>query len=183
MSNESFQSNARQAYNPDAGSVLNAKWGREVMALGYTVVPDILLTRMAALGLKPAELLLIMQILRFWWSPGQLPFPSKRKLAEAIGYSERNVQRMITRLVKLKFIRRIERKREADCNDSNFYDLGPLIARLQPLALAEAAERRKTGAGGQEQADRMQSPRPEPDRSDRNWIRSPRPELDRSNRI
>jgi Helix-turn-helix domain len=146
MSNESFQSHARQTYNPDAGSVLNAKWGREVMALGYTVVPDILLTRMAALGLKPAELLLIMQILRFWWSPNQLPFPSKRKLAEAIGYSERNVQRMITRLVKLKFIRRIERKCEADCNDSNVYDLGPLIARLKPLAIAEAAGRGAYGA-------------------------------------
>jgi hypothetical protein len=52
------------------------------------------------------------------------------------------VQRIIGRLVKLGLLRRIERKRTGDRNDSNMYDFGPLIERLKRLAVAANPERK-----------------------------------------
>jgi len=141
-------SNRAARQNSDPNTVLNAKWGREVIALGYTAVPDILLMRMAALGLKPAELVLVLQLLRYWWSADQLPFPSKRTLAGAIGCSEKNVQKVIARLVATGLVLRIERRCAADRNQSNVYDLRPLVERLKKLAAVEAAERGRIGAAG-----------------------------------
>lgn len=117
-----------------AESVLAEKWGLEIIGQGYTAVPDVLLARMGELKLTPTEMVLILQLLRFWWAAGQWPFPSKRTLAQAMGMSEKNVQKVMGRLVRGGLVRRIERKKASDRNDSNCYDLEPLIARLLPLA-------------------------------------------------
>jgi predicted transcriptional regulator len=119
---------------------LTKKWGEEIMAVGFTAVPDILLKRMAVLGITPMEMMVLLQILSYWWSAEQLPFPSKAKIAVAIGCHEKTVQQAITRLVKLGFIRRQERRRAEDRNESNIYDFSPLIEILKPEAVKEAAE-------------------------------------------
>jgi len=148
----------------DSSTVLNAKWGRDVMALGYTVVPDVLLTHMAVLGLTPAELVMILQLLRYWWSPEQMPFPSKRKLAEAIGCSEKNVQKVIARLEYQGYIRRIQRRHPGDRSESNVYDMRPLLEMLEPLVICETRERRQKAAARQDLMDSVRrginGPRP-----------------------
>ncbi|OAV63733.1 hypothetical protein Barb4_04786 [Bacteroidales bacterium Barb4] len=134
---------------------LTKKWGDEIMAVGFTAVPDILLKRMAVLNISPMEMVVILQILSYWWSADQLPFPSKAKIAAAIGCHEKTVQQAITRLVKLGFIKRQERRREQDRNDSNVYDFAPLIAILKPEAIKEAEEQ---AAHREKKLQRMKPP-------------------------
>lgn len=117
---------------------LTKKWGPEIMAMGFTAVPDILLKRMGKLGLSSTEFVVMIQVVSFWWFADQLPFPSKKKIAVAIGCSEKTVQKTMARLEKLGFINRIERRKEADKNDSNLYDFSPLIEHLKPHAIEEA---------------------------------------------
>jgi hypothetical protein len=122
-------------------NALADKWGPHIIALGYTAIPDVLLTNLAALKMHPPDFLVLCHLLRHWWTADQLPYPSKSKLARDMHTSEKNIQRIIGRLVALGLIRRIERKREHDRNDSNVYDLAPLIAKLKPLAIAEGHSR------------------------------------------
>jgi predicted transcriptional regulator len=124
---------------PESQKALTKKWGEEIMSVGFTAVPDILLRRMAVLNLTPMEMVVILQILSYWWSADQLPFPSKAKIAAAIGCTEKTVQKAITRLVNLGFIRRQLRPRIGDRNESNIYDFSPLIEQLKPEAIKEAA--------------------------------------------
>ncbi|MQA42152.1 helix-turn-helix domain-containing protein [Rugamonas aquatica] len=121
----------------EAKKELTKKWGEDIMALGFTAVPDILLKRMGKLNLSSTEFVVMLQVLSFWWFAENKPFPSKKKIANAIGCSEKTVQKTMGRLEKLGFISRIERRKDADRNDSNLYDFSPLIAQLQPMAVEE----------------------------------------------
>lgn len=116
---------------------LTKKWGSDIMALGFTAVPDILLKRMGKLNLTSTEFVVMVQVMSFWWFADNKPFPSKRKIAAAIGCSEKTVQKTMARLEKLGFVTRIERRKDADRNDSNIYDFAPLIAQLAPMAAEE----------------------------------------------
>ena len=129
-----------QAAPRGAEGVLAEKWGTDVILHGYTAVPDLLLAHMGALKISPTELAVLLQLMRYWWAAGQLPFPSKKTLAQAMGASEKNVQRVVGRLVRRGLLKRIERKKAGDRNDSNCYDFGPLIGKLKPLAALAARE-------------------------------------------
>jgi DNA replication protein DnaD len=136
----------RQTQAQDPNTILAQKWTPEVIALGYTAVPDLLLSRMAALGLTPTELVLLLQLLRYWWTFAHLPFPSKRKLAEAMGCSEKNVQKVMKRLEERGFVTRVERRNQRDSSHTNLYDLDPLVGKLIPFAAEEAMRRQQKAA-------------------------------------
>ena len=124
-----------------AGYALTEKWGAEVVALGYTAVPDVLLANMDKFRLKPMEFAVLVQLLRYWWRADQMPFPSKRSLAAAIGCSEKTVQMAIVGLERGGGLRRVERRRAADRSESNLYDLRPLVQALRHEAVLEAGRR------------------------------------------
>lgn len=136
-------------------SALQKKWGATIMAAGFTAVPDVLLRRMGALGLKPMEMIVLLQVLTYWWEADHKPYPSKKAIASAIGCGEKAVQKIITRLEKLGFIKRIERPRAADRNQTNIYDFAPLIELLQPHAQEEAAKIEQARQAKEEKIARM----------------------------
>lgn len=131
---------ATQAQSAITQKALQKKWGATIIGAGYTAVPDILLRRMGALGLKPMEMIVLLQILTYWWEADNKPYPSKKAIASAIGCSEKAVQKTITRLQKLAFVARIERRRDADRSQTNIYDFAPLIQMLEPHAHEEVAK-------------------------------------------
>lgn len=130
-------SDEEQKSGIESQKTLTKKWGGEIMALGFTAVPDILLKRMAKLNISATEMVVMIQIMSYWWSADQLPFPSKKKIAVAIGCGEKTVQRTLSRLVELNLINRKERRRAKDRNESNVYDFSPLIEQLKPMAIEE----------------------------------------------
>jgi hypothetical protein len=126
---------------PPFDTVLNDKWGADIIGHGFTAVPDVMLAHMGELGLTPTEFVVLLQLMRHWWMPGHWPFPSKRTIARAMGVSDKNIQKVIGRLEARGLLKRIARKRAADGNDSNVYDLSPLILKLRPIAAAEEIRR------------------------------------------
>ena len=144
-----------QAKPSESKTVLQKKWGSTIIAAGYTAVPDMLLKRMGALGLKPMEMIVLLQILTYWWTDEARPFPSKKLLATAIGCKEKAVQRAISKLHNLGFLERIARPRVGDRNQTNIYDFKKLIAMLEPHATEEVAKIAEARIAKQSKLDRM----------------------------
>lgn len=124
------------------------KWGVEVMALGFCMLPSLLLRAQARLGLNPTQLAVLLQLADFWWDPKRKPFPKKADLAERLSLSERQVQRHIADLEMAGFVRRIERTYGRRGKISNEYDLSGLVEKLKALEpqfreVAEEAKARK----------------------------------------
>jgi DNA-binding transcriptional ArsR family regulator len=109
------------------------KWTTQVMKLGFTPLPSLLLRAQGKLGISPEQLNVILQIIEHWWEADKLPFPSKETLARRIGKSPRQVQRYLTQLEEAGLIRRIERFNGRKAQVSNGYDLRGLVAKLKAV--------------------------------------------------
>ena len=83
---------------------------------------------------------IILQLLAYWWEPGNLPHPSKATIAAAIGVNPRTVQKRIAAMETAKFIKRIERRTTRSGSATNLYDFSGLIAAAQPFAKEELQE-------------------------------------------
>lgn len=121
---------------------LSRKWGKATMGLGYTVIPSALLRGQARLGIGPNELAVLLHLLDHWWRPEDMPWPSKKTIAERLGISTKTVQRAMVTLETANLLRRNERYHKTGGRTSNEYDLSPLVERLKPIvADMEQAER------------------------------------------
>ena len=69
------------------------KWGKKVLALGFCIVPSLLLKAQRRIGLNPSQLAVLLQLLDHWWERERRPYPGKKLLAERLGISPRQVQR------------------------------------------------------------------------------------------
>lgn len=124
------------------------KWGVDVMALGFCMLPSLVFRAQRRLGLNPTQLAVLLQLADFWWNPQRKPFPKKADLADRLSLSERQVQRHIADLEEAGFLKRIERTRSRRGKISNEYDLSGLVEKLRLLEpqfreVAEEAKARK----------------------------------------
>jgi len=97
------------------------------------------------LQIGPNELSVLLQMIDHWWENDDMPFPSKKRLGERIGVSEKTIQRAVVRLETESLIRRVLRHNRAGGQTSNVYDMAPLVERLGPIAddMMEAREEAK----------------------------------------
>jgi predicted transcriptional regulator len=127
------------------------RWPESVMARGYTMVPSILLWGQGALGLKPDEFNVLLQLVSHWWTKSQNPHPSKETIARRMGKNARTVQRHLTTLENAGFIKRETRFKLHKGQDSNGYDLRGLVKKLKEIApdfekVADQNKRRRARA-------------------------------------
>ncbi|HKA56865.1 MAG TPA: helix-turn-helix domain-containing protein [Candidatus Binatia bacterium] len=118
------------------------------MGLGFCIVPSLLLWAQERLKLNAAHLAIVVHLLDHWWHVDRLPFPSKRRLAERLSLSERQVQRRIGELERMGFVARIARTDPRRGKLTNAYDLSGLVRRLKELDTSrrhDAACRRRRG--------------------------------------
>ena len=87
----------------ETGRASEKKWGKEVIALGFCIVPSLLLRAQNRLGLNPTQLAVLLQLCDFWWERERKPYPSKAVLAERLSLSSRQVQRYIVSAEKPPF--------------------------------------------------------------------------------
>jgi hypothetical protein len=113
------------------------KWGDELIDAGYTIFPSTLLKRQKALGLDPIHINILMFMFTYWWHADNLPYPSKKTIAEAIGVDPSTVRRRVKEMEGLKLLKRIERRVAHDRSDTNQYSFAGLIKVLKPYALEE----------------------------------------------
>ncbi|WAK04517.1 helix-turn-helix domain-containing protein [Methylobacter sp. YRD-M1] len=109
---------------------LDAKWGEIIKGYGggWTAVPNLLLRKQGELGLKALELNVLINFIRFWWSPENAPFPAPEKMAQEMGISARSVYRAISALEENGFINRMQEEGKA-----TRYDLSGLVEKLKEI--------------------------------------------------
>ena len=117
----------------EAGRASEKKWGKSVIAIGFCIVPSLLLQAQRRLGLTPTQLAILMQLCDFWWDSERKPYPSKATLADRLGLSPRQVQRHVAELETAGLVQRTQRWSSHGGKTTNFYDLGGLVKRLQEL--------------------------------------------------
>ena len=130
----------------DTGKVLEAKWGKKLMAAGFTALPDVIFQCQKALKLKPLDVLILLHLASYWWRPSENPWPAKSTIADALDVDPRTVQRAIKKMEELGYVRRIERKAKVGDNLPNEYDLRGLVKAASKLADEKIALRAKRAA-------------------------------------
>ena len=110
------------------------KWGKQVIKVGFNVVPSLLFRAQQRLGLTPQQLVVILHLTDFWWEYGRKPWPSVNTLAERMGLKRRQVQRITAELETAGLIKRVERTAKHKGKLSNEYDLSGLVKKLNELA-------------------------------------------------
>ena len=135
----------RKNYAGDT-KLLDQKWGKTTMGVGYTVLPVALLRGQARLKIGTNELAVLVHLIDHWWKPDDMPWPKKQTIAERLGVSTKTVQRAIVNLEREGLLVRKERySNMTKGRTSNEYDLSPLVERLKVIAadMAKAAEEGK----------------------------------------
>ncbi len=110
------------------------KWGKDVLARKWTIVPNLLIENLAALGVRTSQLAVLLVLIKYWWEKDRHPFPAMSTVADQLGIRRAAVQRTINILVKKEIISKKRRKSNQNGNISNEYNLGPLVAKLKVLA-------------------------------------------------
>ncbi len=105
------------------------KWSKEVLALGWLKLPAVLLEGQRRLKFSATEVNVLLHILRHWWRPDEMPFPTKKTIAECMGVCEATVRRCIARMERLGYVQRV-----VVAGKANRFDLSGLVAALKPLA-------------------------------------------------
>jgi DNA-binding transcriptional regulator YhcF (GntR family) len=122
--------------------LLERRWTAVLVKAGWTALPSIVLEKQAALGLKPIDVNILMQIAKHWWGTESAPpFPSIDSIAATIGVAARTVQRHISAMEKAKLIERNPRYYALGGQKSNAYTFKGLIEQCQPFAEEALTER------------------------------------------
>lgn len=146
MSKAITMSTTKSAPKPSASpteKVLEAKWGKTLIAAGFTALPDVIFQYQKALKLKPLDVLVLLHLASYWWKPNENPWPAKGTIADAIDVDPRTVQRSIAKMEALGYVQRIERKAKAGDNLTNQYDLRGLVKAAATFAEQKIAIREK----------------------------------------
>lgn len=125
-------------------SAMEDRWGKNVIKAGYTVVPSIILRAQSRLHINAIELAVLLHLLDHWWDNAEMPFPSKKRIAERLGVSDKTVQRAIVALETENLVRRVKRSNGNGGQASNLYDLTPLIERIRPIADEDLEAKKKS---------------------------------------
>ncbi len=108
------------------------RWG-EILDSGFTIVPDTLLQSQKALGLSARDMMVLLQIVSFWWRADEWPRPRVSTLASRLDVDERTVQRSISLLRDRGLIERTWVRTNSGTPAQGF-ELTGLVAKLRLLA-------------------------------------------------
>jgi hypothetical protein len=126
---------------PDAKRSVAQRWGSEVAAAGWTPVPSLLLRHTKALGLKRADLTLIVALEDYRWTQDDpVVYPARDKLASAVGCGLSALDESVKRLECAGLIEVHTRHRARGWQTTNGYTRDGLT-----LALARLADNRIAG--------------------------------------
>ena len=120
--------------NPKTPTSLQDFWG-DALVGGFVAIPNALLHAQQELGLQSLDLLIIINVVSYWYKPESLPFPRPSLLAKRLGVTTRTVERRLQVLQSKGLVRRCD----AQVNNRTRvkvreYDLGGLKEKLTPVA-------------------------------------------------
>lgn len=101
------------------------KWSPELEPLGFSNVPNCLMTCQAELGITSPEFNVLMQIMSYRFTPKN-PYASMVKIAKRMNKDPKTVRAAVRSLERKRLIRRIFVTGEA-----NTFDFAPLVHKLE----------------------------------------------------
>jgi len=118
-----------------------AKWGPAAIA-GWQPLPDVLLKNQHKLDLTPTELVVLINVLSFWWYVEELPFPRISTLAKRMNVTDRTVQRCLKQLIQKGLLtRKSDIGKDGEMRD--VLDPDGLVSALKKLAVDDPAFRHR----------------------------------------
>jgi DNA-binding MarR family transcriptional regulator len=117
------------------GQDLYRKWGKAILSKGWTSTPNLLLKHAGKMGLDPTETLALIHLVRFWWKPENLPFPSITKTSEEMGVTRKTLSKKFASLKEKGLIQEVK-----GANGVTKYSLDGLIQKLKELNELEYLE-------------------------------------------
>jgi predicted transcriptional regulator len=145
MSNNTSTDNVIPLRAKKSGRRLEDKWSPQVMKLGYTGLPNLLLRAQGKLEITPMQFNVLVQVIEHWWEAERDPYPAKDTIARRMNKSPRQVQRYLTELEKTGLIKRIARYSGRKAQINNAYSMDGLIKKLkafEPEFSKEAEQKR-----------------------------------------
>jgi hypothetical protein len=109
------------------------KWGPAIWDYGWTAVPNALLEGQRRLGISDSGLVVLLYLLKHWWTQESRAFPSQSTIANANGKSVRSIQRALQNISKV--IETNHRRKTSTGNfQTNEYSFDALVSALNPIA-------------------------------------------------
>lgn len=144
----------------EENKAIEKKWGKDLVAAGWTAIPNVLFECSQQLGLKHLDVVIILHLAGYWWNAGNDPFPTKQSLSAKIGVAPRTVQRSIAVLEEKGYITRHARKSNLGGNLANSYSFAGIIEAAAPFAKAmvDAREKKKATGDGRSVHKKSASP-------------------------
>lgn len=122
---------------------LNERWGEDSIKAGWTAIPSVILEYQQRLGLNPMDLAIVLHLVKHWWESHRNPYPSKRRICEAMGITQSTMRKHVAKLQKAGLVQRTPKHIVGTKGiASNEYDLSGLVKRARKLA-QETLEERK----------------------------------------
>ena len=109
-----------------------ARWGEQALSKGVIAVPAAFLLHAGQAGLNPAQQILLIHLMSYWWKQSRDPFPSLTELRKRTGMSEKTIGKHLKALEERKWLSRKRRY-----NNSYRFDLDRLARRVGWLAARE----------------------------------------------
>lgn len=153
-----------QTNETDAALSLASKWGKNLMASGWTALPNVVIRNQKALGLKQLDILVLLHLASYWRKATDLPRPSKKTIAETIDVDPRTVQRSVKKMEELGYVQRKPRKGGDTYNLPNEYDLSGLVnsEKVKQLVEEELNYRQEASEVRNERVKEMRAKRETP---------------------
>jgi hypothetical protein len=122
------------------------RYGKTVLANGYTACPNLLFQHYARLGISEAELVFLLQLWTYWWDT-TLPHPSLPTIAERMEKSVRQLQTYAERLHARGLLGVTQRHDSLGRQLTNSYDLSPLLRALEGFSTTSPSAHRTSDVG------------------------------------
>ena len=117
------------AHQSKTPGILAKRFG-DLLAAGYTALPNALFEHQAALSLGDGEILFLQQLWSYWWGEA-IPHPALPTLAARMGKSVRQLQYYVEHLRRVGMLHVIERYDSCGRRLPNGYDLQPVLDALR----------------------------------------------------
>ncbi|MDN7998158.1 helix-turn-helix domain-containing protein [Burkholderia multivorans] len=124
---------AAQATPAEQAKQSEKKFGKAVASHGLFVAPALLLRAQARLNVNSTQMVVLLQLLDFWWAVDGSAHPSIATVAERIDLTPKQVQRTVNALVEKGLITRIHRTLPSGGKTSNQYKFDGLIVKLKQI--------------------------------------------------
>jgi hypothetical protein len=109
------------------------KYGKAVMAHGFTVVPNLLLQGQAHLKISPTAFNVLLHLVMHWWDAHEAPHPAIGTIARRIGKSPRTLFRYFDELEAAGLVQREARFKGQKAQTTSAYVLTGLAAKLREI--------------------------------------------------